>query len=58
MLSPFWYSPGISIDVDMLEALKPIPTFGTTVRCCAEVFCIMMIRNKNAKQVAAAAPAQ
>lgn len=58
MPSSMWYSPSISMDADMFEGLRLISTFGTTVRCCAEVFCIMVTRNINTKQVAAAAPAQ
>jgi hypothetical protein len=44
--------------VVMLEGRRPMPIFGTTVMCCAEVFGIMVTRNRNTKQVAAAAPAQ
>ena len=52
------YSPSISRDVDMLAGLRLILVFGTTVRCCAVVLCIVATRVTSAKHVAAAAPTQ
>jgi len=56
--SCLWYSPSISRDVDMLAGLRLILVFGTTVRCCAVVLCILADRITSAKHVAAAAPTQ
>jgi hypothetical protein len=56
--SCLWYSPSISRDVDVLAGLRLILVFGTTVRCCAVVLCIIATRITSAKHVAAAAPRQ
>lgn len=56
--SSLWYSPSISRDVDMLAGLRLTLEFGTTVRCCAVVLCIVASRITSAKHVAAAAPTQ